>query len=116
MTNQDNERDDLWELLGKRKSPSVSPFFARNVLREIRAQQETRRAPLAWLFRRWRIAVLATAGIVLLAVGIGIYKPQSPDQTAQPQLASSGDYEVIAHLDELLAYEQNSVWLDTPSE
>ena len=33
------ERDDLWQLLGRAKETAVSPFFSRNVLRSIREEE-----------------------------------------------------------------------------
>ena len=35
------EHDDLWQLLGKARTPSVSPFFSRNVVRAAREDQAT---------------------------------------------------------------------------
>lgn len=44
------EKDDdrrLWDLLGKSPAPAISPFFARNVTREIRGSARTQRR-LSW--------------------------------------------------------------------
>jgi hypothetical protein len=110
----DNERDNLWNLLGKARQPEVSPFFTRNVLREIR---QARQQPgiIAWLAVRWRVASLfaATAVLALALVTQGI-NPGDADSSAA-LIADSSDYDAITNLDELIAYQDTSVWLDTDS-
>ena len=40
-----DDNDKLWELLGKTRQPAVSPFFARNVLRAVRQEEEDGTVP-----------------------------------------------------------------------
>ena len=40
MRREDDQ--ELWDLLGKSATPEVSPFFARNVVRQVREQQNER--------------------------------------------------------------------------
>ncbi len=112
--NQD-ENDDLWHLLGKARTPAVSPFFSRNVLREIRAERQEQPGLVTWLLRRWRLG--AVSACVLAVVGIGawqqIERPPTIAELAQ-KVSASPDYAVINHLDELLASEETSVWLEHP--
>ena len=115
------ERDDLWELLGQAKKPTVPPFFAQNVLREIRQQE---REP-AWrglfgslrgLLRSWQFGTLAACGLMVASFSLWQHSQQRGEMTRLAQaVSSSPDYAVISHLDELLAYEENSVWLDKPA-
>jgi anti-sigma-K factor RskA len=120
--NTDNERDDLWDLLGKAKQAHVSPFFSRDVLRKIRLQQEQQRSPLRWLARQWRIAALSAACATLMVVAFNHRTGNAPDAAPVSavelvqQTDDKSDYETIAHLDELVAYENNSIWLDNSSE
>ena len=118
--NPDEERDDLWELLGRAKTPVASPFFARNVLREIRKEKQTR-SPWNWLARQWRVATLGAVALVLLAVIPVLHNGGSREKTVPAlelarQTANSADYEVIARMDELLASEDITIWLDTSPE
>lgn len=111
--NNTEEQDDLWQLLGKARPTVVSPFFSRNVLREIRLTPRKKEGAFSWLRARWRAASLAAAALALLAVNVGHYWPRPETQRPPAEIA---DYEVINHLDELLAYEQNSIWVDDSSQ
>ena len=115
------DKDPLWKLLGEVKTPQVSPFFARNVLREIRGarQEEPSRFP-AWL-RGARFTWLAgVAAVALACIGVGAFDrkaapakdPQGQETLVAQQLAKNPDSDVIKNLDELLASDDNSVWLD----
>lgn len=114
------ENDELWQLLGEARASEVSPFFARNVLREIRTARQEKTGVLAWLRKYWRTAALGSAAAVLLAVNAtGQFRTtagtRAPAEIAQ-QAPSKTDYEVISHLDELVAYEQSSIWLDDSAQ
>ena len=67
--NQPDEHDDLWKLLGKARPPAVSPFFARNVVREVRGLHQEQPGFFATLRRRWQLTLAtAAAGCVIAAV------------------------------------------------
>jgi hypothetical protein len=116
MNREDDEK--LWELLGKAAEPKISPFFARNVLRQVRHQ--SRPASIkSWFRLRRLIPVSAMAAAVILALVLareGAFQqnqvPNEPDPVAKidPQ-----DYEVVADLDELLASDENSLWDENSS-
>ena len=131
MNSENN--DGLWRLLGRAKTPEVSPFFSRNVLREIRADDQERHSPLAramgWIVgpARWP----AIGGVILLVcfslLGINQREQQNAgnasarEQSKQEmvlaqQLAKNPDSEVIKHLDELLVFEDNAVWPDSQAK
>jgi hypothetical protein len=112
-----DEQDDLWRLLGHAKAPSVSPFFSRNVLRAIREEKQEKPGLLAWLNWRW-VTLAASVCVLVVASGVALHHPASQPPQADPvmvlaqQVSTSPDYQVINHLDELLASEETSVWLD----
>ncbi len=110
------DHDELWHLLGRARKPAVTPFFARNVVREVRAHGQERAGGLGWLMRHWKGPVLATC-VVMLAASMSVLHQQSdsPEDGLLTSMAetvyASPDYHVIGNLDELLDSEQNSVWL-----
>jgi hypothetical protein len=117
--NNSEENDELWQLLGKARKPDASPFFSRDVLREMRTSRQEKPGVFSWLNSRLRTVALGAAAAVLLAAGavhfIPKATPRTPVEIAQ-QLPIKNDYEVITNLDELLAYEQSSIWLDDSSQ
>ena len=77
---------------------------------------------LAGLRRRWQLvlSVAGTACVIALAAwqffGGDLRNGQSEQLAAiVRQVSDSPDYDVIRDLDELLAWEESSVWLDNPS-
>jgi hypothetical protein len=112
----DNERDELWNLLGEARPKPVSPFFARNILRQIHQTAPDRVGFLVRLARSWRVAL--TTGVAVIALALAgrqwSHSPGSSDSVVaeNEEIADDTDYEVINHLDELLAYEEDSVWLE----
>ncbi len=111
-----NEQDDLWRLLGHAKAPSVSPFFSRNVLRAIREEKQEKPGLFAWLQWRW-LTLAASACVLVAASGVALHHPAQPPQSdpvmvLAQQVSTSPDYQVINHLDELLASEETSIWLE----
>ena len=109
-----DEHDDLWHLLGKAKVPEVSPFFSRNVLRALRETAPEKGGVLGGLRRCWLVA--ATGACAVLVAGFVLMpRAEQPDQTTMllaKEVSQSSDYQVISHLDELLASEASSVWLE----
>jgi hypothetical protein len=111
MKREDDEQ--LWDLLGREPKPKVSPFFARNVLRQVREEQSQRTRTWVWLRR-----IVPVTGLALAVLGTMIFlRDQSPQEVAiehqiDPVIASIElqDYEVVADLDNLLAPDENSPW------
>ena len=79
------ENDALWNLLGKASHPEASPFFARNVLREIRQS-----AKPAWRLPRW-LAPAAFAAIAVAFVCTLIESPHHHESSMTPELAEYFD-------------------------
>jgi hypothetical protein len=112
MKREDDEQ--LWDLLGHAVERQVSPFFVRNVLRQIRQEPRLLQRLRSWL--SWRQLVpasgLAIAAITAIIVTHRAAGPQSDLDTAPDVVAKIDpqDYEVVADLDDLLASEENSLW------
>lgn len=110
-----DEKDDLWDLLGKAKPAKVSPFFSRDVLRVIRSQPPEKSGVISWLLSRWG---LVAAGACALLVAALFLQPRAEEAVESldvlaHSVSSSPDYHVISNLDELLESQASSVWLDT---
>ncbi|MBE2205844.1 MAG: hypothetical protein IAE94_16055 [Chthoniobacterales bacterium] len=101
---EDWDQDDLWDLLGKTRPVTVSPFFARNVLREIRRNPE--RPWISPLVLRWlgagALAVLM-AGFFLNLVGEGNSSPLTKTE------GFSEVFDAAAGLDNVVALEEFSI-------
>lgn len=128
MNNFDNSREDsaekdaLWQLLGKAEKNAVSPLFSRNVLREIRHSKPGVAGVFSLLRKRWQLASACALAAILLGAGVFRLAPHKSPISAVTQNSPSandvnkaGDAEVVAHLDELVAYEENSIWLEDSS-
>lgn len=97
---EDLENDKLWDLLGRARPVSVSPYFSRRVLREIR---QVRSRPLLSAFLlRWMPAgalAILTAGFFLTLA------PVQP-----PALAGNTEFnlmfDTIAGIDSLAIVEE----------
>ncbi|MDP9005214.1 MAG: hypothetical protein M3N12_10560 [Verrucomicrobiota bacterium] len=112
MNRDDDKR--LWDLLGQAAEPKVSPFFSRNVVREIR-QATGSRAPRRWFGLRGLIPATGVAVALALMVFLRSPSPVSstPDSPADTiSVVSAQDYEVIADLDDLLVSDDNPSWDD----
>ena len=105
--------DALWNLLGKAETPTVSPFFARNILRQTRKPLPTT-SWYALLRHHWQYACLGSLGLLFASLAL-IPQVETPEQTTialAEKVSESPDYQVINHLDELLASEENLAWLE----
>lgn len=89
------ENDALWNLLGKANRHEASPFFARNVLREIR-QTAPVRTP--WALPRW----LAPAAFVAIVAGFVITLGQSTSRDTGTPISA----ELAFYIDEAAQLEQ----------
>ena len=114
MKRQDDEQ--LWDLLGRAAEPEVSPFFARNVVREIRQQPRLVARLIRWLTWRQLVPASALAAVAVSALILTHHttRPQNEPDPAADVVAKIDpqDYEVVADLDDLLASEDNNLWDD----
>jgi hypothetical protein len=126
ITDDHDEQDDLWRLLGKAKEPVPSPMFSRNVLRAIREEAQERPSVFSWLRGHWQVAAVGACAVAISALVVFPQEDKkrvpSIDDTAllaerdttllAEKVSQSSDFHVIAVLDELIASEESSVWLE----
>src|SRR5438445_7144106 len=108
----------LWDVLGRIPGPTLSPFFARNVVRKIR-QQATRFERARNLFNLRRLVAASAVAIVVVGMAIATHRPISRTVSASDlevvTKIDPQDYDVVADLDELIAWDENTVWEDKPT-
>jgi hypothetical protein len=106
MKREDDQ--ELWDLLGHAAEPKVSPFFARNVVRRIRQDGDSKGA---WLRPRRLIPALGFATVLIAA---GLLRWQAAvgplHQPALDTLATVDtiDYDLVNDVEELLASDENN--------
>lgn len=106
MNDEWEKNDPLWKLLGHAKPASVSPFFARNVLREIR-QASPRQLLPDFLLRWMAVGALAvlTAGFIVNLGASG----RTPFSTLTKSVDFTAIFDEVAGLDTLVAVEDVSI-------
>jgi hypothetical protein len=113
MKREDDQ--ELWDLLGKAAAPALSPFFARNVVRQVREETQSRHNLFTWLRPRILVPTAAFALAVAFA-GItlqrGVNDPTQDNLTAALGAIDPQDFEVVADLDDLIAMEDDNLWDD----
>jgi hypothetical protein len=111
MERQDD--NELWDILGRVSEPTLSPFFARNVLRKIRQDATRFERARNWFSLRRLVAASAVA-IVVVGLAIATHHPVSRTTSANDldvvAKVDPQDYDVVADLDELIAWDENTVW------
>lgn len=108
MKRGDDEK--LWDLLGRSAQPEVSPFFARNVLRQVR-ESESRSRLGGWL--QWLVPAAGVAVAIIAALFLRVHAPEqnySDSRTETLSLIESQDSELIADLDDLIEPDDNNSW------
>ena len=96
------EDPQLWDLLGRSKGVAPPPFFARNVVRAVRAEIPERHSLTAWFNLRRLVPAFSAAA----AIAIAVFTFQVLHHQVSPRRGSITvevqDPEVVADL-ELLA-------------
>ena len=116
MEPQDDK--ELWDVLGQLHEPTISPFFARNVLRKIRQEPSRFERVRNWFSVR-KLAGASAVAAVFVALALVTHHP-GPRTTSSNDLDALAridpqDYDVVADLDELIAWDENTVWEDKPT-
>jgi hypothetical protein len=118
MEPQDDK--ELWDVLGRLPQPTLSPFFARNVLRNIREKPSRFASARNWLSLR-RVVGASVMAAVSVAVALALVThypaPRTTSSSDSDVVAKIDpqDYDVVADLDALIAWDENSVWEDKPT-
>ena len=95
------ENDELWNLLGRARTASPSPFFARNVVRSIR--HLTPAPAITPFILRWINA--AVFAVLLLGFGLSLIAPQKTQVPAE--LVEY--FDIAAGLDQLALVEDLTI-------
>jgi len=109
------DKDPIWDLLNQASKREPSPFFSRNVIREVRKlESETSwAARFASLFRSPLAVTASVATVAIAAVAISIWNPNS-SETAPPSVAEveapasetfdpADELEAVEYLGQLMA-------------
>ena len=116
MERQDDNK--LWDILGRVPEPKLSPFFARNVLRKIRQDATRFERARNWFSLRRLVAASAVA-VVVVGMAIATHRPISQTASASDlevvTKIDPQDYDVVTDLDELIAWDENTVWEEKPT-
>ena len=116
MKREDDQ--ELWDLLGRAAEPELSPFFTRNIVRQVRQDGGPSERMRKWISLRRLIPASAMA-IALMAAIMAAHHPVSQKSSeSEPDAVTKidpQDYEVVADLDELLAVDKGSLWDEKPT-
>lgn len=108
MKREDDQ--ELWDLLGQAAEPKISPFFARNVLRETRKSAGWANLR-EWLNLRRLLPAASLAAALIAVVFLRMHTSVVPLAGPPSDILANvdaQDYEVIADLDDLLASDDNN--------
>ena len=116
MEPQDDK--ELWDVLGRLPKPALSPFFARNVLREIRHKPSRFERVQNWFSLRRVVGGSAVAAVFVAVAVVTHYPGPRTTSSSESDIVAKidpQDYDVVADLDALIAWDENSVWEDRPT-
>ena len=116
MKPQDDK--ELWDVLGRLPEPTLSPFFARNVLRKIRQKPTRFERVRNWFSVRKVVGTSAVAAVFVALALVTHYPGPRTTSSSDSDLVAKvdlQDYDVVADLDELIAWDETSVWEDRPT-
>jgi hypothetical protein len=107
------EDEKLWDLLGRSAEPKVSPFFARNVLREIRKTQGETSPRSGWRFG-WLVPAAGVATVIIAALifPAQLVERNHSDSRAEVIAAESQDTDLLADLEDLVGPDESPAWDD----
>jgi hypothetical protein len=112
------KRDDdqqLWDLLGQARPVELSPFFARNIVRQLR-EREGRFEWLRGLLRPRALIPATGLALAIIAAMLTMHQPASVNRGEKvPEVIAAidpQDYDVVADLDELMTSDDNNLWDD----
>ena len=119
MDNMEPQDDkELWDVLGRLPKPALSPFFARDVLRKIRQEPTGFESMRNWFSVRKLVGASAVAAVFAALALVTHYPgPRTTSSSDSDVVAKVDpqDYDVVADLDALIAWDENSVWEDKPT-
>lgn len=103
-----DERDQLWDLLGKAPSRTASPYFARRVVNTVRAEQQAQaRAGGFMRWFRWVAPISAVAAVAI--VWTADYSAQKKHQ--EEVALYNAYFDKAADLQSLVVSTDESSWI-----
>src|SRR3954465_13378135 len=99
--------DKLWDLPGHSAAPKASPFFRRNVLRQIREQRPETGPRRSWM-PQWLVPLAGVAVVVIAALTFPghLVERDQPQKSAEVISSAEGqDSDLLADLDDLVGAE-----------
>jgi len=96
---EDFENDTVWNLLGRARPVSVSPYFSRRILREIR--QNPAQPSLPAFLLRW----LAAAALAVLTAGFFLSLEPAPSPVLADNTEFNLMFDTMAGIDSLAVVE-----------
>jgi len=119
MDNMEPQDDkELWDVLGRLPKPTLSPFFARDVLRKIRQEPSRFERVRNWFSLRKVVGASAVAAVFVAVALVTHYPGTRTTSSSESDIVAKidpQDYDVVADLDALIAWDENSVWEDRPT-
>ncbi len=128
MNPEDEQNDPVWKLLGEARPQEPGPFFARNVVREVRKlQDDTRSVPGFWSALFAKPAWLGAAAAVAIAIAmVFLINPKDnpvvdgsdpaavdvPIEAALSVAELDEEIDSLDYLDELLAVQDTALLSD----
>ncbi len=100
-----NKNDELWNVLGRAKPVQASPYFVRKVLRTVQEESAQSASFSFPVLLRW---LLPTSAFAALALGWFSYYDANARATAE----FNEQFEILADLPALVAYEDSSLWIE----
>ena len=105
-----HDDQQLWDLLGHGTAPKVSPFFSRNVLRQVRQEKGTSRGWKFWL--AWPRLLPATGALAAICAFALVHGPLVERPT--PVLDSvaeidAQDYDELFDFEDLIAFDDSDL-------
>ncbi len=102
------EDPQLWDLLGRSKGPMPSPFFARNVVRAVRAEAPEIHGLMAWFNLRRLVPAFSAAAIVAIVMfTFQVLQPRHRSPHRGLTSAEVQDSEIAADLDLLASNDDD---------
>ncbi len=120
-----NEKDQLWDLLGQAPNPQPSQFFTQQVMRKVKTRQ-LKHQQRSWLpLSTWAPVAAAVVALASLAI-ISMQLPTRDNQMLladanelSPLIATndelSVEYILFADLEYLIEAEENALWANSSS-
>src|SRR6476660_7711389 len=104
---------ELWDVRGRRPESTVSRRFDGNVVRKIRQEPRRFERVRNWFSVRKVVGASAVAAVFVAVALVTHYPGPRTTSSSDPDVVAKidpQDYDVVADLDALIAWDENTVW------